>query len=296
MEVRTDFPSSMYHTKLQWAQLGKALNADAVGIEMWVNSCQINRAIFYTVDEVHNGTQAELDEVLEPLRKKAEASRAARLREKEERLIAREKRISDSAQQRGIKKVLSLLAAAMPQAAVPEAQAIVIDTETTGLTDSDELLQISVIDDAGTVLFDSLVRPYFHTEWPEAQKVNGITPEMVAGAPYPHELLPQLVEIFSEMSVCIGYNTSFDLGFLDSMLDEAVDGSNDYRFNPVKTAKNEYRKTLVDYLNANGGTHRRASLSTCTKYFDYQWEGAAHNSLADAKATLYCYNMMKIIK
>ena len=75
MEVRTDFPSSMYHTKLQWAQLGKALNADAVGIEMWVNSCQINRAIFYTVDEVHNGTQTELDEVLEPLRKKAEASR-----------------------------------------------------------------------------------------------------------------------------------------------------------------------------------------------------------------------------
>ena len=53
---------------------------------------------------------------------------------------------------------------------------------------------------------------------------------------------------------------------------------------------------FVDYLNANGSTHRRASLSTCTKYFDYQWEGAAHNSLADAKATLYCYNMMKIIK
>ena len=38
---------------------------------------------------------------------------------------------------------------------------------------------------------------------------------------------------------------------LDSMLDEAIDGSNDYRFNPVKTAKNEYRKTLVDYLNSN---------------------------------------------
>ena len=222
---------------------------------------------------------------MEPLRKKAEASRVARLREKEERLIAREKRISDSAQQRGIKKVLSLLAAAMPQAAVPEAQAIVIDTETTGLTDSDELLQISVIDDAGTVLFDSLVRPYFHTEWPEAQKVNGITPEMVAGAPYPHELLPQLVEIFSEMSVCIGYNTSFDLGFLDRI------GVPTEHLTVI-----DVMQMFVDYLNANGSTHRRASLSTCTKYFDYQWEGAAHNSLADAKATLYCYNMMKIIK
>lgn len=38
---------------------------------------------------------------------------------------------------------------------------------------------------------------------------------------------------------------------LDTILDESIDGSNDYRFNPVKTAKNEYRKTLVDYLNAN---------------------------------------------
>ena len=38
---------------------------------------------------------------------------------------------------------------------------------------------------------------------------------------------------------------------LDSILDASIDGSNDYRFNPVKTAKNEYRKTLVDYLNAN---------------------------------------------
>ena len=38
---------------------------------------------------------------------------------------------------------------------------------------------------------------------------------------------------------------------LDSILDASIDGSNDYRFNPVKTAKNEYRKTLVDYLNSN---------------------------------------------
>ncbi len=119
-----------------------------------------------------------------------------------------------------------------------EAQAIV-----TGLTDSDELLQISVIDDAGTVLFDSLVRPYFHTEWPEAQKVNGITPEMVAGAPYPHELLPQLVEIFSEMSVCIGYNTSFDLGFLDRI------GVPTEHLTVI-----DVMQMFVDYLNANGGT------------------------------------------
>ena len=38
---------------------------------------------------------------------------------------------------------------------------------------------------------------------------------------------------------------------LSTIIDESIDGSNDYRFNPVKTAQNEYRKTLVDYLNAN---------------------------------------------
>lgn len=39
----------------------------------------------------------------------------------------------------------------------------------------------------------------------------------------------------------------------DDLIDSDVSGANDYRFNPVKTAQNEYRKTIVDYLNANAG-------------------------------------------
>jgi len=43
----------------------------------------------------------------------------------------------------------------------------------------------------------------------------------------------------------------------DDMVDENTDvdvaNSNDYRFNPAKTVRNEYRKTIVDYLNANAG-------------------------------------------
>ena len=39
----------------------------------------------------------------------------------------------------------------------------------------------------------------------------------------------------------------------DDLVDSEVTGANDYRFNPVKTAQNEYRKTIVDYLNANTG-------------------------------------------
>ena len=46
---------------------------------------------------------------------------------------------------------------------------IVLDTETTGLNAAeDELLQVSIIDNEGAVLFDSYIRPTQHTEWAEA--------------------------------------------------------------------------------------------------------------------------------
>lgn len=44
-----------------------------------------------------------------------------------------------------------------------------------------------------------------------------------------------------------------DDSIVDSILDSTVSSSDDYRFNPAKTVRNEYRKTIVDYLNANAG-------------------------------------------
>ena len=39
----------------------------------------------------------------------------------------------------------------------------------------------------------------------------------------------------------------------DELIDSDVASSNDYRFNPAKTVRNEYRKTITDYLNASAG-------------------------------------------
>ena len=44
-----------------------------------------------------------------------------------------------------------------------------------------------------------------------------------------------------------------DESIFDSIIDSSVASADDYRFNPAKTVRNEYRKTIVDYLNANGG-------------------------------------------
>ena len=60
---------------------------------------------------------------------------------------------------------------------------IVIDTETTDKNpQTSELLQVSIIDSDGNVLFDSYFRPE-SSFWPEAMKVNHITSEMVKNAP-----------------------------------------------------------------------------------------------------------------
>ena len=39
--------------------------------------------------------------------------------------------------------------------------------------------------------------------------------------------------------------------FMDELVDEDIASADDYRFNPAKTVRNEYKKTIVDYLNAN---------------------------------------------
>ena len=43
-----------------------------------------------------------------------------------------------------------------------------------------------------------------------------------------------------------------DESIIDNIVDTEFATSGDYRFNPAKTVRNEYRKTTVDYLNANG--------------------------------------------
>ncbi len=91
----------------------------------------------------------------------------------------------------------SLCRAAQPDHTKPPAHLIVLDGETTGLDlyrqdFPDEILQLSILDGSGQVLFHSYIRPYAHTSWPEAQAVNGISPEMVAHAPYLYQVAPQI--------------------------------------------------------------------------------------------------------
>jgi DNA polymerase-3 subunit epsilon len=85
---------------------------------------------------------------------------------------------------------------------------LVLDTETTGLSGDDEILQLGIIDKKGRVVFDQLIRPGGKREWPGAQRVHGITPEMVADC-FPLSHFDELFEILNGQTVLV-YNAPYD--------------------------------------------------------------------------------------
>lgn len=165
---------------------------------------------------------------------------------------------------------------------------IIIDTETTGFHpyDGDELLQVSIIDTDGNVLFDEYFKPQHRTEWKEAEQVNGISPEMVADRPAISEKISEINAIIENSDTIIGYNTQFDIGFLkangaivpDDL--ETVDVMEDF-------AK------IYGEWNSVRGSYKWQKLTRAAEYYGYDWSQraeTAHNSLGDCYATLFVYD------
>lgn len=87
-----------------------------------------------------------------------------------------------------------------------------LDTETTGLGTTDQVIDLAVIDSTGKVLLDTLVRPTVPL-LPEVTAVNGITPEMLAGAPEWPAVAPILSGLVSGHQV-VTYGAGFDVKML----------------------------------------------------------------------------------
>ena len=164
----------------------------------------------------------------------------------------------------------------------------VIDTETTGLDrDEDEILQLSIVDESGCTVYNSLFRPERHTSWEEAEKINHITPEIVANAPTFKEMLPIINEIFSFCGTVIGYNTGFDLAFLEKA---GVEFREDTKVIDVQAMF----MPIAGEWDWQQNKYKWQSLVKCAEYCGYKWRGSAHDSLADALATLHCFNSLVV--
>jgi DNA polymerase III epsilon subunit-like protein len=140
-----------------------------------------------------------------------------------------------------------------------------LDTETTGLADDDEILSVGIVDETGSPVFFSYIRPSTKTEWPDAQIINGISPEAVQHMPTLDQILPAIQQLVTGNRV-VCYGADFDTKFFPTKLAEAE----------VCCAMNAYR----DIVGA------RKRLTVAAEHAGHEWTGNAHTALADAAAAM----------
>lgn len=94
---------------------------------------------------------------------------------------------------------------------------VYLDTETTGLLADAEIIEMAIVDNAGEVLFEQLIRP--QTIIPqEAIAIHHITNAMVADQPTWDEVWLAVQGVLSGKTVCM-YNAEFDLRLIDQSND-----------------------------------------------------------------------------
>ena len=98
---------------------------------------------------------------------------------------------------------------------VKKSKIICLDIETTGLDyEYDEILQISILDGTGRILMNEYIQPLSRTEWPSAENIHHISPEMVQNSKTLRNFMPSIQGIINSADLIVGYNTVFDLMFL----------------------------------------------------------------------------------
>ena len=140
---------------------------------------------------------------------------------------------------------------------------VYLDTETTGLHESDEIVELTIIDDDENILINTLLKPINHTYWPGAERVHGISPIDVRHAPTQKQISGKIRDVVRDTRVVI-YNAPYDSQYLPELEDAT-----------------EVRCAMREFADFNKS--KWLKLVNATKIVGYEWEGA-HRALADTKA------------
>lgn len=164
---------------------------------------------------------------------------------------------------------------------------LVFDTETTGFRSDDEVLTLAVVDGSGATVVDGMYAPVRKSAWPDAEKINRISPAMVADCSPIRTQQAELERLFNDPNtLLVGYNIEFDIRLLAQ---SGIRITNSNRHD-VMLAFSEFRKVP----DARRGGYRWWKLTECADYYRYDWgTSKAHGALADTLATLYCYQKMQ---
>lgn len=150
---------------------------------------------------------------------------------------------------------------------------IILDTETTGIGKEDEIIQLSGIDGYGREVINIYLKPERKVSWPEAERVNHISPMMVSNANTISSIRTQLQNFLNSYKCIVGYNIKFDIRMLN------------------QSALNVSHMAVIDVMPMyvkHYGTYKNGKLTAklveAAEHYGYNYD--AHDSLEDVRATL----------
>jgi DNA polymerase-3 subunit epsilon len=167
---------------------------------------------------------------------------------------------------------------------------VCFDTETTGLDEQAEIVQLAIVNGLGDVLFDELIKPSHTDAWPQAEAIHHISPEMVADKETIDGHYDRIMEILNDAQYYVGYNILYDIRML-KQVGIPMDCFHRHGTRVIDVMKNF--APIYGEVNERYGGFKWQKLIKCAEYYKYDWgSDKAHGALADTKATLFCFKEM----
>ncbi len=150
---------------------------------------------------------------------------------------------------------------------------VIIDTETTGLLETDEICELAAVSALGDILVNTLVKPTCPVSH-GARAQHRITDQELSCAPPIDKVIGHLHDVCSGR-VVLTYNAEFDFRLLRQSLKAA-----DYKIFDASLAAHGCIMLLHDLFN------ERMKLEVAVERYGIKVEGKAHRALPDARAAL----------
>lgn len=167
-------------------------------------------------------------------------------------------------------------AIAWARAVTARGDVLFLDSETTGLGPRAEIVDLSIIEPSGEIVFNQLVRPVRPIPI-DAMLIHGITNAHVAEAPSWREVL-ELVRPLLHGRIVVAYNSSFDRGMIEQCCAEIDSSMPDVQWQCAMRAYAAFRKDVR--LPSQG--YRWRPLHEAADAFGLRVP--THRALADAMA------------
>ena len=160
-----------------------------------------------------------------------------------------------------------------------EQEALIIDTETTGVDNEAEIIQLAIVDLQGKIIFQSRFKPEIPIN-PGATMAHGIKDDDLLEEPLFSECYPK-IKAALEGRVVVAYNLEFDDRLLRQTCKRYALSEIEYKTGCAMEAFAAFYGDWNDWHNS----FKWQKLQTAAYHFNFAIEGA-HDAAADALATV----------